>query len=146
LGSPHPRPVAIHKDGFGKKAIERRELDRGRRRERILRLSCLAHLAQRNLSRDGGTRHILVALWDGMSTPDFRPSSTKENDMSATGGTLGPGAPIPSRWRPELARTGLKQSARSPWLGRVLVRQQPTAYQRCLAIHIYYAGPRSALS
>ena len=24
MGSPHPRPVAIHKDGFGKKAIERR--------------------------------------------------------------------------------------------------------------------------
>jgi hypothetical protein len=146
LGSPHPRPVAIHKDGnpqgrFGEKAIERRErwivagTDSG----------SFASLAQRNSSRDGGTRHALGALWDGMSTPDFHPSSTKENDMSATGGTLGPGAPIPSRWRPELARTSLKQSARS-WLGRVLVRQQPTAYQRCLAIHIYYAGPPSALS
>jgi hypothetical protein len=66
--------------------------------------------------------------------------------MSATGRTLGPGAPVASRWRPELARTGPKQSARGPWLGRVLVRRQPTAYQRCLAIHIYYAGPRSALS
>jgi hypothetical protein len=66
--------------------------------------------------------------------------------MSATGGTLGPGVPIPSRWRLEPARTGLKRPARSPWFGRVLVRPQPTTYQRCLAIHIYYAGPRSALS
>jgi hypothetical protein len=66
--------------------------------------------------------------------------------MSATGRTLGPGVPIPSRWRPELARAGLKRPARGAWFGRVLVRPQPTAYQRCLAIHIYYAGPRSALS
>jgi hypothetical protein len=25
-------------------------------------------------------------------------------------------------------------------------RRQPTLYQRCLAVHIHYAGPRSALS
>lgn len=35
---------------------------------------------------------------------------------------------------------------RNSWLGRWLGRRQPTTYQRCLAIHIYFAGPRSALS
>jgi hypothetical protein len=65
--------------------------------------------------------------------------------MSATGGTLGPGVLIAQKWRPEQARR-LERAARGPWLGRVLVRPQPTTYQRCLALHIYYAGPRSALS
>jgi hypothetical protein len=32
------------------------------------------------------------------------------------------------------------------WLGRWLGRRQPTTFQRCLAIHIHYAGPHSALS
>ena len=32
------------------------------------------------------------------------------------------------------------------WLGRWLGRRQPTTYQRCLAIHIHFAGPHSALS
>jgi hypothetical protein len=66
--------------------------------------------------------------------------------MTATGGTLRPGVLIAQKWRPGQARTGLKRPPRSAWLGRVLVRPQPTTYQRCLAIHIYNAGPRSALS
>jgi len=36
--------------------------------------------------------------------------------------------------------------ARVSWLGRLLRRREPTTYHRCLAIHIHYAGPRSALS
>ena len=35
---------------------------------------------------------------------------------------------------------------RSSWLGRWLGRREPTTYHRCLAIHIHFAGPRSALS
>ena len=35
---------------------------------------------------------------------------------------------------------------RSSWLGRWLGRREPTTYQRCLAIHIHFAGPHSALS
>ncbi len=35
---------------------------------------------------------------------------------------------------------------RNSWLGRWLGRREPTTYHRCLAIHIYFAGPRSALS
>jgi hypothetical protein len=35
---------------------------------------------------------------------------------------------------------------RNSWLGRWLGRREPSTYQRCLAIHIHFAGPRSALS
>jgi hypothetical protein len=66
--------------------------------------------------------------------------------MSTTGGTLRLGVPLSRKRRPGQPRTDFMRPARSPWLGRVLVRPQPTVYQRCLAIHIYYAGPRSALS
>jgi hypothetical protein len=34
---------------------------------------------------------------------------------------------------------------RRSWLGRLLRRREPTAYHRCLAIHIHFAGPHSAL-
>jgi hypothetical protein len=34
---------------------------------------------------------------------------------------------------------------RNSWLGRWLGRREPTTYQRCLAIHIHFAAPRSAL-
>jgi hypothetical protein len=32
------------------------------------------------------------------------------------------------------------------WFAALWPRRQPTLYQRCLAVHIHYAGPRSALS
>jgi hypothetical protein len=32
------------------------------------------------------------------------------------------------------------------WLGRWLGRREPTTFHRCLAIHIHFAGPHSALS
>lgn len=35
---------------------------------------------------------------------------------------------------------------RRPWFDRLLRRRQMTTYQRCLAVHIHFAGPRSALS
>ena len=38
------------------------------------------------------------------------------------------------------------QPARYSLLGRWLGRRQPTTYERCLAVHIHFAGPRSALS
>lgn len=41
---------------------------------------------------------------------------------------------------------GGRVDARLPWLARLLRRRQPTTYHRCLAIHIHFAGPHSALS
>jgi hypothetical protein len=41
-----------------------------------------------------------------------------------------------------LART----EARSSWFARLLRRREPSTYHRCLAIHIHFAGPHSALS
>lgn len=35
---------------------------------------------------------------------------------------------------------------RSSWVDRLLRRRQPTAFQRCLAVHIHFAGPRGGLS
>ncbi len=35
---------------------------------------------------------------------------------------------------------------RPSWLARLLRRRELTTYQRCLAVHIHFAGPRSALS
>lgn len=54
----------------------------------------------------------------------------------------------PSRPARPLERRAPMPTARqrNSWLGRLLGRRQPTTYQRCLAIHIYFAGPRSALS
>jgi hypothetical protein len=33
-----------------------------------------------------------------------------------------------------------------PRLSRVFARKEPTAFQRCLAVHMYFAGPRGGLS
>ncbi len=54
----------------------------------------------------------------------------------------------PSRPARPLERGGPTPIARqrNSWLWRWLGRREPTTYQRCLAIHIYFAGPRSALS
>jgi hypothetical protein len=52
---------------------------------------------------------------------------------------------LPKR-RPKEAWTAPTPPPRAPWLGRLLARQQPTTYQRCLAVHIHYAATRSALS
>ncbi len=38
------------------------------------------------------------------------------------------------------------QPARSSLVSRWFARRQPTTYERCLAVHIHFAGPRSALS
>jgi hypothetical protein len=35
---------------------------------------------------------------------------------------------------------------RRSWYDRLIGRRQPTTYHRCLAVHIHFAGPRSALS
>jgi hypothetical protein len=48
--------------------------------------------------------------------------------------------------RPEPAPTALKRRSRSPWLGRSIARREATTYHRCLAVHIYHASTRSALT
>ncbi len=66
--------------------------------------------------------------------------------MLASEGSLRLGATslgsLHRRPRPEVGRA----DARLTWLARLLRRRQPTTYHRCLAIHIHFAGPRSALS
>ena len=47
---------------------------------------------------------------------------------------------------PERRVTAPPVRQRSSWLGRWLGRREPSTYQRCLAIHIHFAGPHSALS
>jgi hypothetical protein len=38
------------------------------------------------------------------------------------------------------------QPPRNSWIKRLLWRQEPTLYQRCLAVHLHFAGPNSALT
>jgi hypothetical protein len=39
-----------------------------------------------------------------------------------------------------------KTAAPRSWLDRLLRRQEPTMFHRCLAVHIHHAGSQSALS
>jgi hypothetical protein len=39
-----------------------------------------------------------------------------------------------------------KSTETRPLLSRVFARKEPTAFQRCLAVHMYFAGPRGGLS
>jgi hypothetical protein len=39
-----------------------------------------------------------------------------------------------------------KPTETKPLLKRVFARKEPSAYQRCLAVHMYFAGPRGGLS
>lgn len=66
--------------------------------------------------------------------------------MPAISAPLRPAVPRLSR-RPQEARRAV-QAPREPdsWLPRWLRRRKPTTYHRCLAIHMHFAGPRSALS
>lgn len=69
--------------------------------------------------------------------------------MRASDGTLRLVAPVVSLPRPAQRRPASASAAAAPrsWLGRLLPRRrEPTTYQRCLAIHIHFAGPHSALS
>ncbi len=45
----------------------------------------------------------------------------------------------------EQRRPAQPQRERASWLDRWLGRRRPTTYLRCLAIHMYFAAPRSAL-
>ncbi len=56
--------------------------------------------------------------------------------------------------RPTVTRPTKPQEQRRPiqpllerrsWIARWLGRSEPTAYHRCLAVHLHFAGPRSAL-
>ncbi len=38
------------------------------------------------------------------------------------------------------------QPARHSLIKRLLRRQEPTLFQRCLAVHLHFAGPNSALT
>jgi hypothetical protein len=64
---------------------------------------------------------------DGTSAV-FRPISSSPGQLAA-------------RFRPPAPA-----ERRQGWLGKLIHRRRVTTYQRCLAVHIHYAGPRSALS
>ncbi len=67
--------------------------------------------------------------------------------MRASDGTLRLGAPVVSLPRPQQRRPLASAAAERSWLRRLLPRRrEPTTYHRCLAIHIHFAGPHSALS
>jgi hypothetical protein len=54
-----------------------------------------------------------------------------------------PGAGLPL----ERGRPGPVPRGSRSWFGRLLPRRdEPTTFHRCLAIHMHYAGPHSALS
>jgi hypothetical protein len=66
--------------------------------------------------------------------------------MRVSDGTLRLNAPNLALRRQEPRWKLPARGARVWWLGRLLRRQEPTTFHRCLAIHIHYAGPHSALS
>ena len=39
-----------------------------------------------------------------------------------------------------------KAPAKRPLLRRILRQNEPTTYQRCLAVHLHFASPRGGLS
>jgi hypothetical protein len=68
-------------------------------------------------------------------------------DMSNARAVFDQATQVPSSpWRVTAAGQVDGKTPRRTWLGRLLNRREMTTYQRCLAVHIHYAGPRSALS
>ena len=65
--------------------------------------------------------------------------------MPAISAPLRLAAPAATPRRPEQRRSAQPPRERGSWLGRWFGRRQPTTYHRCLAIHMYFAAPRSAL-
>jgi hypothetical protein len=49
-------------------------------------------------------------------------------------------------WRVRPKAAGAQKRKAGSWLTALWPRREPTLYQRCLAVHIHYAGPRSGLS
>jgi hypothetical protein len=54
--------------------------------------------------------------------------------------------PPPALTRKEKRSAHAPPAPPIPWIRRWFARPEPSAYQRCLAVHIHFAGPRSALS
>ena len=48
-------------------------------------------------------------------------------------------------WRVETTRPATNAAPAGKWLGGLLGRRQPTTFHRCLAVHMHFATPRSAL-
>jgi hypothetical protein len=67
--------------------------------------------------------------------------------MRASDGILRLSAPSAALSQLEHRRPAPVSRTGRTWLARLLPRRrQPSTYHRCLAIHIHFAGPRSALS
>ena len=51
-----------------------------------------------------------------------------------------------SAWRVQPDAAGARSGRKTSWFAALWPRREPTLFQRCLAVHIHYAGPRSGLS
>jgi hypothetical protein len=80
--------------------------------------------------------------------PESCDTGTRRNMMANPGTEETAGVATAGRipvWKVE--PTPKPSAERGSWLGHLLARRrEPTTFQRCLAIHILYAAPRSALS
>jgi hypothetical protein len=69
--------------------------------------------------------------------------TTVESTLSKIG--FGAQKPQPAAWTVVAAGKKAAIPPRRSWLG-VFQRREPSTYQRFLAVHIHYAGPRGGLS
>jgi len=66
---------------------------------------------------------------------------------TATDEQLNPQQRAAAPWRVQPVKQQKQAAAPAPVrsITRFFRRQEPTTFQRCLAIHVHYAGPRSGL-
>jgi hypothetical protein len=58
---------------------------------------------------------------------------------------FGVARPQAQPWKVAPVKRLAKEQPKRSWLG-MFQRREPTAYQRCLAVHIHFARPRGGLS
>jgi hypothetical protein len=106
-------------------------------------VDCISHP-----SRNGGTFFATPAF---ASTQRLRSAPPRYHidrgdfAMRVSDGTIRLPAATSFRWRDE-PRAIRRIAPPAPFFRRWFRRREPTVFHRCLAVHIHFAGPRSALS